>query len=55
MGRGGLFRYDNSDHALLSGIRAARNLLDLENNGLVRESETGAHIYRFDNKISHHS
>ena len=27
MGRGGLFRYDNSDHALLTGIYAARNFL----------------------------
>jgi len=27
MGRSGLFRYDNSDHALLTGIYAARNLL----------------------------
>lgn len=27
MGRAGLFRYDNSDHALLTGIYAARNLL----------------------------
>ncbi|MBN2121101.1 MAG: NAD(P)/FAD-dependent oxidoreductase [Candidatus Omnitrophica bacterium] len=27
MGRAGLFRYDNSDHALLTGIYAARNFL----------------------------
>jgi len=27
MGRAGLFRYDNSDHSLLSGICAARNFL----------------------------
>lgn len=27
LGRGGLFRYDNSDHALLTGIYAARNFL----------------------------
>ena len=27
LGRGGLFRYDNSDHALLSGIFTARNFL----------------------------
>jgi protoporphyrinogen oxidase len=27
MGRGGLFRYDNSDHALLTGIYAAKNFL----------------------------
>lgn len=27
MGRSGLFRYDNSDHALLTGIYAARNFL----------------------------
>ena len=27
LGRGGLFRYDNSDHALLTGIYAARNVL----------------------------
>jgi len=27
IGRGGLFRYDNSDHALLTGIYAARNFL----------------------------
>lgn len=27
MGRCGMFRYDNSDHALLSGIFAARNML----------------------------
>jgi protoporphyrinogen oxidase len=26
MGRCGMFRYDNSDHALLSGLYAARNL-----------------------------
>ncbi len=28
MGRAGLFRYDNSDHAMLSGIGAARNYMD---------------------------
>lgn len=27
MGRAGMFRYDNSDHALLTGLYAARNLL----------------------------
>ncbi len=27
MGRAGLFRYDNSDHALLTGIHAAKNFL----------------------------
>lgn len=27
LGRGGLFRYDNSDHALLTGMYAARNFL----------------------------
>jgi UDP-galactopyranose mutase len=27
IGRAGLFRYDNSDQALLSGIRAAENFL----------------------------
>jgi len=27
IGRGGLFRYDNSDHALLTGIYAAKNFL----------------------------
>ena len=27
VGRGGLFRYDNSDHALLTGLYAARNFL----------------------------
>ncbi len=27
IGRGGLFRYDNSDHAMLTGICAARNFL----------------------------
>ena len=27
MGRSGLFRYDNSDHALLTGIYTARNIL----------------------------
>lgn len=27
LGRGGLFRYDNSDHALLTGIYAARNFM----------------------------
>lgn len=30
MGRGGLFRYNNSDHALLTGIYAARNFLGKE-------------------------
>jgi protoporphyrinogen oxidase len=28
MGRTGLFRYDNSDHAMLSGIGAAKNYMD---------------------------
>ena len=28
IGRSGLFRYDNSDHSLLTGIRAANNFLD---------------------------
>jgi protoporphyrinogen oxidase len=28
MGRAGLFRYDNSDHAMLSGIGAAKNYMD---------------------------
>lgn len=28
MGRAGLFRYDNSDHAMLSGIGAARNYMN---------------------------
>ena len=28
IGRAGLFRYDNSDHALLTGIYAARNYLN---------------------------
>ena len=27
MGRSGMFRYDNSDHALLTGLYAARNLM----------------------------
>lgn len=27
LGRGGLFRYDNSDHALLTGMYAVRNFL----------------------------
>jgi len=27
MGRCGMFRYDNSDHALLTGLYAARNLM----------------------------
>lgn len=31
MGRAGLFRYDNSDHALLTGIYAARNFLGKRN------------------------
>ena len=26
VGRGGMFRYNNQDHALLTGIMAARNL-----------------------------
>ncbi len=30
MGRGGLFRYDNSDHALLTGFNAANNYLGLD-------------------------
>ncbi len=30
MGRGGLFRYDNSDHALLTGIFAARQFLGMK-------------------------
>lgn len=30
IGRGGLFRYDNSDHALLTGIYAANNFLGKE-------------------------
>lgn len=28
MGRAGLFRYDNSDHAMLSGIGAAKNYMN---------------------------
>jgi len=27
IGRGGIFRYNNQDHAILTGLKAARNLL----------------------------
>jgi hypothetical protein len=30
IGRGGMFRYNNQDHALLSGLLAARNILGPE-------------------------
>lgn len=32
IGRAGLFRYDNSDHALLTGIYSARNFLGMSPN-----------------------
>lgn len=34
MGRAGLFRYDNSDHALLSGMFAASNFMEKESKDL---------------------
>lgn len=65
MGRGGLFRYDNSDRTLLSGIYAARNFLEkanydvwrgnLEDASSIGKSKANTYVYGFDNKISHHS
>lgn len=39
MGRGGMFRYNNMDHSILTGLIAARNLLGQKNNVFAVNSE----------------
>lgn len=44
IGRAGLFRYDNSDHALLTGIYAARNLLGEDHCDIWSMNREGVYI-----------
>lgn len=44
IGRAGLFHYDNSDHALLSGIYAARNFLGETNYNLWETNTDGDYL-----------
>ena len=40
IGRNGLHRYNNQDHAMLTGMLAVRNLLYGESNNLWRRAES---------------
>ena len=55
IGRGGLFRYDNSDLALFSGISSAKRFLQLENADNIRQRQVPSYIYHLNNKIAHNN
>lgn len=44
IGRAGLFRYDNSDHAILTGIKAAKNFLGESSNDVWETDPDKAYI-----------
>jgi len=44
MGRGGLFRYDNSDHALLTGLCAARKFLGQDDVDIWQLNRDGSYL-----------